>query len=260
VWHRFGADDVANQAAKVAYYFFLSLPPALMALFALAGLFGGAGTASWLTTRLQAALPGEAGALVDDFVTEVARTEHPGLLSFGVLATLWAASNVMMALEDSLDVAFDARGKRSFVRRRAVALGTLLAVGVLFLAGSAALLAGPALSRALGLGPVGDAVWSVAQWPLAFACVTGAFWLLYYLLPNRDQSPYRRVLLRSSALAAALWVLATLGFRVYIANFGSYGATYGLLGTVMVLLLWMYLTSMMILLGGEISSQMERRG
>lgn len=259
VWHEFQADDVLNQAAKVAYFFFLSLPPALMALFAMAGVFGGEPVAAWLTTQLQTALPGEARALVDDFVTEVARNEHPGLLSFGIVATLWAASNVMMALEDSLNDAYDVPSERSFVRRRLVALGTLLAVGVLFLGGSVALLAGPAIASALGAGSTGAAVWNVVQWPLAFAFITAAFWMLYYFLPNRDQSACRRTLLKGSAVAAAIWLLVTIAFRVYISNFGAYSATYGVLGTVMVLLFWMYLTSMVILLGGEISSEMERR-
>lgn len=259
VWHEFQADDVINQAAKVAYFFFLSLPPAVMALFAAAGFFGGEDVAAWLTRWLQSALPGRAGGLVNDFVTEVARTEHPGLFSFGILATLWAASNVMMALEDSLNDAYDVESERAFVRRRAVALGTLLAVGLLFLSGSVALLAGPAIANALGVGSVGATVWNVVQWPLAFGLITGAFWLLYYFLPNRDQSACRLALLKSSAVAASIWLLATLAFRVYISNFGSYGATYGVLGTVIVLLLWMYLTSMVILLGGEISSEMERQ-
>lgn len=259
VWHEFQADDVLNQAAKVAYFFFLSLPPAVMALFATAGVFGGERVAAWLTTRLQTALPGEAGALVDQFVTEVARNEHPGLLSFGILITLWAASNVMMALEDSLNDAYDVDAERPFVRRRAVALGTLVAVGLLFLSGSVALLAGPAIADALGAGSTGAAVWNVAQWPLAFAFITAAFWMLYYFLPNRDQSSCRWTLAKSSAVAAGIWLLTTVAFRVYIVNFGSYSATYGVLGTVIVLLLWMWLTSIVILLGGEISSEMERR-
>jgi membrane protein len=232
IWHEFRSDDVANEAAKVAV---------------------------WLTTKLQSVLPAGAGALVDDFVTEVARNEHPGLLSFGVLATLWAASNVMMALEDSLNDAYDVPSERSFVRRRLLALGMLLAVGLLFLGGSGTLLAGPAVSDALGAGSAGAAVWKVARWPLAFGVITAAFWLLYYFLPNRDQSACRLTLLKGSAVAAAIWILVTVAFRVYISNFGSYGATYGVLGTVIVLLFWMYLTSMVILLGGEISSEMERR-
>jgi membrane protein len=264
VMKEFGEDDISNQAAKVAYYFFLSLPPLVMALFATAGIFGGDDTADWLATRLSGMLPAEAGTLVGGFVDDVVRETHPGPLSIGLLLALWAASNVFMALEDTLNAVYHIRRKRGFVQRRLVVLGTLVAVGVLFVAGSAVLLAGPALSRAMGLGAVGDTLWDLGQWPLSFALIVGAFWVIYYVLPLRDQRGCKAVLLRSSAIAAVLWLLATLAFRVYIANFGSYSATYGLLGTVIVLLLWMYVTSLVILLGGEISAEMEvgvaRRG
>lgn len=256
VWTKYKADDVANQAAKVAYYFFMSLPPLLMATFGLAGIFGGDDTAAWLTGNLQRNLPPEAGVLVNGFVTEVVHKQHPGLLSIGLLLALWAGANVFMALEDTLNAAYGVQHARGFLQRRLVALAALLAVGLLFLAGSAALLAGPAIAKALGLG----IAWQVVQWPVGLALVVAAFWVVYYVLPNRDQRGRKRVLLKSSALAAGLWLLATLGFRLYAANFGSYGKTYGVLGGMIVLLLWMDYTSLVILLGGEISSEMERSG
>jgi YihY family inner membrane protein len=230
VMKEFGEDDLSNQAAKVAYYFFLSLPPLVMALFALAGIFGGDDTANWLATRLGGMLPAEAGALVAGFVDEVVRETHPGPLSVGLLLALWAASNVFMALEDTLNAVYHIREKRGFVRRRLVVLGTLVAVGVLFVAGSAVLLAGPALSRAMGLGAVGDTLWDVGQWPLSFALIVGAFWVIYYVLPLRDQRGCKAVLLRSSAIAADALAAGDARLRVYIANFGSYSATYGVLG------------------------------
>lgn len=254
VWTKYKNDDVANQAARVAYFFFLSLPPLLMATFGLAGIFGGDRTAAWLTGGLRRNLPAAAGTLVNGFVTEVVRKEHPGLVSIGLLLALWAGARVFMALEDSLNVAWGVRCQRGFVKRRAVALGALLAVGLLFLAGSAALLAGPAIARAVGVGGAG----SLLQYPVGLAMVVAAFWVVYYVLPNRDQRRHRGVLLKSSAIAAGLWLLATLGFRLYASNFGSYDKTYGVLGGMIVLLLWMDYTSLVILLGGEISSEMER--
>lgn len=259
VMREFSNDDISGQAAKVAYYFFLSLPPMIMALFGMAGIFGGQKTADWMTTRLNSAIPAEASGLVDDFVQQVVHQKAPGLLSIGLLLALWAAANVIMALEDTLNTAYNVKEKRGFVKKRLTALGVLLMVSVLFLGGSVALLAGPAISRALGLGPVGDTIWSIAQWPLAFAMIVGAFWVIYYFLPNKDQSGCKKTLLKSSAISAAIFLLATAAFKLYIANFSSYSATYGLLGTVIVLLLWMYVTSMVILLGGEISSEMERK-
>jgi membrane protein len=258
VWREFQDDDIANQAAKVAYYFFLSLPPLMMAAFGLAGIFGDDRTADWLSAQLGSNLPAEAAGLVSGFVDDVVRTEHPGPFSVGLLLALWSGSAVFGALEDTLNLAFDVRRKRGFVRKKLVTLGTLAAVGVLFTAGSAAILAGPAIARALGLGAFGEAVWSVAQWPLALGLVVAAFWVIYYVLPHRDQRRCRLVLLRASAIAAVLWVVATVGFRLYVSQFGSFSQTYGLLGAVIVLLLWMYYTSLVILLGGEIAAEMER--
>jgi membrane protein len=262
LWKRvvkeFSADDLSAEAAKVAYYFFMSLPPLLMALFGLAGLAGDQRLADWLMEKLGSSLPGEASALVGQFVTEVVHENAPGPFSIGLLLALWAASNVFMALEDTLNRAFEITEKRSFVRKRAVALAVLALCSVLFLGGSGALLAGPALSDALGLGEVGRTAWAVAQWPLAFALIAAAFWVIYYVLPNKDQKGCRRTLVKAAAISAGLWVVATLAFRLYVANFGSYSKTYGFLGGFIVLLLWLYVTSLVILLGGEVASEMER--
>lgn len=258
VMHEFKADDLGGQAAKVAYYFFLSLPPALMAVFGLTGLFGGAATGDWLTGRLTTSLPGEASDLVSGFVNDIVHDNAPGPLSIGLLLALWAGSNVFTALEDTLNHAFGITAERSFVTKKAVAVGMLGACALLFLAGSAVLLGGGGISDALGLGATGRTVWSILQVPLGFGLVTATFWLIYYVLPNKDQRGCKGTLLKASALAAALFVAASLAFRLYMANFGTYSATYGLLGTVIVLLLWMYVTSLVILLGGEIASEMER--
>jgi membrane protein len=258
VMHGFTADDLSGQAAKVAYYFFLSLPPALMALFGLTGLFGGAATGDWLTGRLTTSLPAEASDLVGGFVSDIVHDNAPGPLSIGLLLALWAGSNVFTALEDTLNAVFGITAKRSFVRKKALGVGMLAACAVLFLAGSAVLLGGGRISDALGLGATGRTVWGVLQVPLGFALITATFWLIYYVLPNKDQRGCRKTLLKASAVSAVLFVAASLAFRLYMANFGSYSATYGLLGTIIVLLLWMYVTSLVILLGGEVASEMER--
>ncbi|HYW12437.1 MAG TPA: YhjD/YihY/BrkB family envelope integrity protein [Longimicrobium sp.] len=258
VMHELKADDLSGQAAKVAYYFFLSLPPALMAVFGLTGFFGGAATGDWLTGRLTTSLPAEASDLVSGFVSDIVHGNAPGPLSLGLLLALWAGSNVFTALEDTLNDAFGITAERSFVKKKAVAVGMLAACAILFLAGSAVLLAGGGISDALGLGATGRTVWSILQVPLGFGLITATFWLIYYVLPNKDQRGCKRTLLKASAIAAVLFVAASLAFRLYMANFGTYSATYGLLGTVIVLLLWMYVTSLVILLGGEVASEMER--
>jgi membrane protein len=189
----------------------------------------------------------------------VVEKNAPGPLTIGLLLALWSAAGVMMALEDSINDAYEITCDRGFIKRRLVALGTLVACSVLFVAGSAALLAGPKIADAMGLGAFGETVWGILQWPLSFLLIVGAFFIIYYVLPNRDQSCCKGDLLKAAAIGAAGWVVATFAFRLYISHFSSYSKTYGVLGTIIVLLLWLYLTSLVILVGAELSSEMERK-
>lgn len=264
VLHEIADDDVTGQGAKVAFFMFSSLPPALLVLFSLTGLIGGATAAAFISARMESALPGSAAdpdsaaGFLNTFVEQVVTDAAPGPLSIGLLLGLWASSAVFVALTESLNIAFDVDEDRSWVKRRGLALLTMVGFLSLFLLGSVVLIAGPQIADALDMAGVMNALWSVVQWPLAFLLVVGAFFLVYYVLPNRDQSGCKGVLFKSSAIAAGLWLLATAGFRIYIANFGSYSETYGFVGAILVLLLWMYLTGIVILVGGEISSEMER--
>ena len=109
------------------------------------------------------------------------------------------------------------------------------------------------------MGRAGEIAWTLAQWPVAFGFMVLAFWCAYYFLPNRDQRASKWLLVKAAAIAAALWILATAGFRIYIANFSSYSETYGFLGAFIILLLWLYVTGLVVLVGGELASEMERR-
>ena len=257
VLHEVQEDDVLGDAAQVAYYLFLSLPPAILVLFGLTGFFGGQGVADWLTGQLRATLPEGASGLIQGFVEQVVHDNAPGPFSIGLVLALWASSNIFMALTKTLNNAYDVEESRPWWKQRGLSLAVMLVCGILFLSGSAILIAGPQIAGALQMGGVAELAWTVLHWPLAFAVVVATFWIIYYVLPNRDQSGSKGTLLQASAIAAALWLLATLAFRIYITNFGSYGETYGLLGTVIVLLLWMYITGAVVLVGGEVASEME---
>lgn len=252
-------DDVLGHGAKLAFYAFLALPPALMATFGAAGLYGSESLAQWLREQAALALPRSVNeSIVQPFISEVLLSRAPGPFSLGLLLALWGGSSVFAGLMGSLNEAFDVEEGRSWFRRRAIALATLVAAIGLFLVAATALLAGPAIAKAIRLGGVAERAWMVAQWPLAFVFIVIAFWAAYYILPNRDQAACKVTLLKASAIAAALWVAATAGFRLYIANFSSYSQTYGILGAFIVLLLWLYVTSVVVLVGGEIASELER--
>jgi membrane protein len=260
VWGEIREDEITGHAAKLAYYSFLALPPALMALFGLAGLIGSGELAAWIEEQASLALPGAVSeTIVTPFIEQVVLEKAPGPFSVGLLLALWGGSSVFLGLIDTLNHAYDIEESRSFLRKRGLAVAAM--VGSVFLFGGAALtlLVGPAVVDALGLGPVGTFLWNVAQYPIAFLFMVAAFWGAYYFLPNRDQRGRRRVLVKAAALAAGLWVLATAGFRIYIANFSSYSETYGFLGAFIILLLWLYVTGLVVLAGGELASEMEKR-
>jgi membrane protein len=257
LFRRMMEHDISGEAAHVAFFAFLSFPPTIITVFAMTGLFGGPETAQWLTDQLQAVLPEEAWGVVEEFVGQVVGTPQPGLFSLGLVLALWAASNVFAALGRSLDLAYGIRSGRFFLKQRMVAIGVMLIFVVLFMAGSLTLIAGPAITRGLRTLGFLDHVWEIAQWPLAFVLVTTAFWTTYYVLPARSQRGEGRRILVGAVLAAALWMIASIGFRIYIENWGNYSETYGILGTMIVILMWMWISMLVVLFGGEVAAQLR---
>jgi len=253
-------DEVPGHAAKLAYYSFMAMPPALMALFGLAGLVGSERFAAWLQEQSALALPAAVTEnIIGPFIEQVVLQKAPGPFSIGLILAVWGGSSIFLGLMETLNHAYDTQETRSFVKKRAIALVIMIGSLLLFLVAAGSLLAGPAIVAAVGIGPAGELAWTILQWPLAFSFMVCAFWCAYYFLPDRDQSGCTGVLLRSAALAAALWVLATAAFRIYIANFGTYSETYGFLGAFIILLLWLYVTGLVVLAGGELASEMEKR-
>lgn len=249
-----GADKITGEAAKAAYYFFLSFFPMILALFAFTGIFGGQEAFGWIMGRLRAALPGEASTYLERFVREITGESRPGMASLGVLLALWSASNIFTVLAEGLNRMYDLDEDRSWWKRKAIAVAALTVSLVLLSLGTAALLAGPALVERFGLG----AVWTVLRWPLVFAALTLMMGLIYRWLPNRTARGAGRPLLIGSLVGSGLWVLATFGFRLYVSNFASYSKTYGFIGGIIVLLLWLYLTALTILFGGEVAATLEQ--
>ncbi|HEX2251971.1 MAG TPA: YihY/virulence factor BrkB family protein [Thermoanaerobaculia bacterium] len=254
LWREAMEDRITGEAARAAYYFFLSFFPMILALFAVTGIFGGNEAFVWIMERLRLVLPGDAAQYLEGLVGEITGDSRPGMLSFGIVFALWSASHMFAVLTDGLNVMYDVKENRPWWKRRLIALGALVASLVLLTTGAAALLIGPDLLADWGLGPA----WNVARYPLAFVLLTGLMWLVYYLLPARDQHQALRPVLIGALVGAGLWVLATLGFRFYVAQFGRYSATYGIVGGIIVLLLWLYLTALAILVGGEVAATLEQ--
>ncbi|HUE95936.1 MAG TPA: YihY/virulence factor BrkB family protein [Longimicrobiaceae bacterium] len=247
-------DNLTGEAAKVAYYAFLSLWPLFLGLFALTGLLGGEPAFEWIMNGIKSIMPPEPTRFLERFVREITGQQRPDILSLGIVLTFWSGSNIFASLTDGLNTIYDVEEGRSWWKRRLLALGLLVCASVLASGGATAVLAGAEILAALGLA---DA-WNLARWPLAYLFLTALAWVAYYYLPDREQDLSVRYVTIGALVGTGLWLLATTGFRVYVANWGSYGSTYGLVGGILVLLIWLYLTALSILFGGEVAVSLEQ--
>ena len=262
VWGEIQEDEVFGRAAELSYYFLLALFPLLLFLTSLFGWFAGENTElrDSLFKYLAAVLPGEASQLVSKTVTDVTQGSGGGKLSFGILATLWAASNGMGAILDALNVAYEVKETRPWWKTRVVAVGLTFALALLIIGALVLVLyghnIGDAVAARLGLGAAFALTWKILQWPIVLAFVLLGFACIYFFAPDLRDQDWKWVT-PGSALGVAIWLLVSFGFRTYLQFFNSYSATYGSLGAVIVLMLWFYFTGIAILVGGEINSEVE---
>ncbi len=255
-------DDVLGRAAQLSYYFLLALFPALLFLTSLLGYF--AGEDSQLRTSLfgylSTVLPGDASKLISDTVNDVTNSSGGGKLSFGILATLWAASNGMGAISESLNAAYDLKETRPWWKVRLIAVGLTLALSFLIVSSLVLVLYGHDLADAIagrfGLSEAFALGWKVLQWPIVLAFVLLAFALIYYFAPDLADQDWKWIT-PGAIVGVALWLLISFAFKAYLSFFNSYSATYGSLGAVIILMLWFYFTGAAILVGGEMNSEIE---
>ncbi|HYD52239.1 MAG TPA: YihY/virulence factor BrkB family protein [Gemmatimonadaceae bacterium] len=248
-------DDVAGESARMAYYLFLSLFPLVLVVFALTGLVGGDDAFRRIVAIAHELVPSHAWRVVEDLLREITERERPGVLSIGVVLTMWAASSGIAGLIVALNRMYELREGRGWWRRRALALALLLAGATLAVLAATAIVLGLQVMRRWSAWPV----WTVARWPVAFVLVSAAVWLAYLALPARAQRGVLRETAIGAVTATALWSATTIGFGYYVGTFGRYGKTYGAVGAVIVLLLWLQLTSACVLLGAELATVLERR-
>jgi len=255
-------DDVFGRAAQLAYYFLLALFPLLLFLTSVIGLLLGSGTGLRysLFNYLSQVLPGSAFNLVDSTIYEVSAASSGSKVTFGLLAALWAASNGMGAITQALNAAYNVTESRPWWKQRLTAVGLTLVLSVLIISALVLLLYGGRLAEHIGgsygFGEAFVIGWKVVQWPIVLAFMLLAFALIYYLAPDLHEQSWAWVT-PGSVVGVALWLLVSLSFKLYLHFFDSYSKTYGALGAVIVLMLWLYLTGAAILIGGEVNSEIE---
>lgn len=262
VWHEMNEDDVWGKAAQLSYYFLLALFPLLLVMMALLGIFADKGTElrNSLINYLGEVMPASAGELVHKTVDELTNSAGAGKVSFGLLATLWAASNGMGAISETLNTAYEVKESRPYWKVRLVAIGLTFALALLIVTALALLLYGFQIADAIaawaGLSGVFTLTLKIAQWHIILFFIMLAFNLIYYFAPDLKKQEWKWVT-PGSAIGVALWLLVSFGFKAYLSYFNSYSATYGSLGALIIMMLWFYFTGMAIMIGGEVNSEIE---
>ena len=256
-----GDDHVGLSAAAVAFYSFLALIPAMAALVSILGLIARDRNATEVVDDLFGALPPDAQNLLSDQLTSIAGSSS-GSLSFGLVLglvlSLWTASGAIGQLVNTINIAYDEEETRSWIRRRLMAIGLTFGAIVFVALAVFSVVGLPLLIDRTGLGIGTRRLLNVLIWPGLAISFGVALAILYRIAPDRRAARWRWVSV-GSVFAIVAWTVVTLGFRVYVANFGSYNETYGSLAAVIVILLWLWLTAVIVLLGAEINAEVEHQ-
>jgi membrane protein len=257
---KLGDDELSTRSAALSYYFILALFPMFLFLISLIGLFAGPGSELRETIlSLGRMVPGAASGLVHGIVSETSRSASDIKATAGILGALWAASAGMTAVVESRNVVYELRETRPWWKQKLTVVGLTVALAALIISALVLVLYGGKIGQTLatyvGQGDVFKVAWEILHWPVTFGAMFMSFSVIYYFGPNA-RGKWHWVT-PGAALGVALWLVASLGFRMYLKFFNSYAATYGSLGAVIILLLWLYITGAAVLLGAELNSIIE---
>jgi membrane protein len=260
-WAENSADNMPIIAGGVAFFGFLSIFPALIALISVYGLVASPETVAGQVQDLSKQLPRSASELIGQQLNDIV-TNDSGALTFGlvvsILGALWTASGGIGNLITAVNLAYDEVETRGFVKLKLTSLALTLGAILFVLVTFALVAVVPAVLEALPLGVVGTILAQVARWAMLLAVFAGSLAILYRVAPDRDAPQLRWVSL-GSVVVTVVWALVSVAFAVYVNNFGSYDKTYGAIAGVIVLMLWLYLTCYLVLLGAEINSEAEHQ-
>lgn len=253
--------DVSSEASGLAFNFILAFFPLLMFFVSLFGLFaarGGELKAS-LFFYLSKLLPGPSFHLVNRTIDEIVRNSSGGKIIFGIVSALWFASGGMSSIISALNNSYEVRERRSWIKVRLLSLVLTIAISTLTISALILVLIGDVIADFVGAHvhfALLVAAWDVFQYPVALLFVVVSFSLIYFYGPDLKEQHWYWIT-PGSLLGVVLWLMASLGFRAYLHYFNSYGRTYGSLGAVILLLVWLYVAGFAFLLGGKINAEIE---
>lgn len=248
-----------SYAAALAYYSLFSLFPFLLFLTALLAYLPIGDSVNESLGMLAEVMPEEAFAIVQDYLNQLVTQQRGGLLSFGILFALWTASSAVAGLADGLNHAYEVAESRPYWKVRGVAILLTIALSIFMIASIVLLIFGPQIGRYLaqlvGFGAAFELIWNILRWPVILLFVSAAIAAIYHWAPDTHE-PWRWIT-PGSIFAVVSWLLASLGFSYYVNSFGSYDTTYGSIGALIVLLTWMYVSGLVILIGGQINAEIR---
>jgi membrane protein len=258
----FNADHLTDLAAALTYYGVLAIFPMLIVIVSVLGLIGHSVTQP-LIDNLNAVAPGPARTIFTNAITNVQNQRGTAGVLFvvGLLAALWSASGYIAAFMRASNVVWDVEEGRPIWKTLPLRLGvTLVTVVLLTVSAVAVVFTGPLagkLGALLGLGSSAVQIWDIAKWPVMILVVALILSILYYAGPNVRQPGFRWVT-PGGVMAVLVWILVSAAFAFYVSNFASYNKTYGALASVVVFLVWLWITNVVILLGAELNAEIER--
>lgn len=259
VWAEMKENHTQLLASGVAFWAFSSIFPAMIAAISIYGLVVEPEEVAQRVEDLAAGLPADAKTLLTEQLEGLTSTSGSALgigLIISVATALWAASAGMGNLMEAINAVYEESDDRNFAKKKGVSL--LLTVGAIAFLGVAiaAIAAVPAVLEAVGIGGAAKTLLSLAVWPILGAGFVAGLGILYRFAPDRDDAEWRWVT-PGALVATVLWVVASLAFQFYTANFGSYDETYGALAAVVILLLWLMISALCVLIGAHINAEME---
>lgn len=258
-WTECLADDVLNLAAQQAYYFFFALFPALLTLISIASFFPVDNLIDEIVALLGRFAPPDVMTIIVDQIKKISTSDQGGILTLAFLLTIWSSSGAMVSIISTLNTAYDITEGRQVWKVRLLAVGLTLGMALFILVSITLILVGPTFAEHLAarmhLGEAFKWTWWVLQWPVVFALVVSAIGLIYYFAPDAEQDWVW--ITPGSIVATTLWVIVSLGFKLYLSYFGHYNETYGTLGAFIVVLTWFYLSGLAILVGAEVNAEIE---